>query len=347
MGKTVGGPTNRLFDFVIVVAIVASAGVIGWRYFGSSKINPVVADHTVGRDVIALQGVNQGSGVLERDLRTARWRAVGGSARALFAANGLQPLMETPICKSPGQRPMEAIVAERADIVEAVAAKNFDVYLGDRDSRCYKSGSKLRVVVFDRMVANGAFARFAGWITIRQLYFGAVAKIPDLVFQALGIEKSEHAKFFGGADPETVFIFDSYIPDDGSQAALPLLPRAEKVPYSSLDAIRSRHKDVVVVDLRSAREAEASPVPGAHSLPVELDPMIANKSFFQVQRQELLNGAKYNSAHLLSLLREKSESTALVLIGANEEDLRPAPVAMELLPIRLANLYWMPLKYEK
>lgn len=346
MGRTSKtGLANRLFDVVIVVAIVASVGVILWKYLGGPKVSRDSGSQTVIKDTVLSQGTNEATGSFERKLRTSKWHAVGQKSMAAFSAAGLQPLKETPICKTQGQRPMQAVVAERADIVDAVIAKKFDVYMGDRDSRCYQSGSRLRVVVFDRLDANSSFARFAGWITVRQLYFGAMAQIPDMVFQALGIEKNEHARFFGGADPETVFIFDDYKPDDGSQAPLPLLPRAEKISRSSLDSIRSRYKEVVVIDLRSEMEAAANPIPGAKFLPVALDPKIAGKSFFKIQRRELLEGAKYDSAQLLSLLGETPRNTAVVLVGANEQDIRPAPVAMELIPIQLANLYWMPLGY--
>jgi hypothetical protein len=325
----------RAIDGILLSIILFSSAYIIWNQTTGRVTNN--RDVNDSGQLVPVINVPRPS-LNEQAVRMAKWRPVGSELAAAYKENGVLPISETPICSRSKLYEAEAVAVEREDVVEAVKKGKIDIYLGDRASRCYRVGKKLRLVLFDRTNETAPFALMKGRVTIRQIYHSSVEKIPDLVFESLGAAKAEHSRFFPGADPETVLQISDYETDTSSTESLQVLPRTEKISFEEVANIKGRFKKVVIFDLRTVPK---QPLDGARPFKVDLGPEVNGKSIFEVPRKALLESAKFNAAELLGQMGSESLQTAFIFVTSSGNDLRMAALSVELHRARLGALYWL------
>lgn len=338
----------RVPEILLAIVIFASAGYIGWKLLAKDTVNtpvasqapppiqdlPVVAPQV---DVPVDYTVVDGGEYIGRPLGSAEMDAL--------RAARFESASQSPACGS--QAPQKAFAFQQPALAEAIAAGRMNFFMGDRDSRCYKVGTRMQILLFDMTDASQKFAVVFGSVEIKHIFWGPSEKIPDAIFAAIEVTRGAYRLLFPGAAQETLAFFGDFRPGaEGDQTVLPLFPRTQKISIRSLESVKAKYPGLVVVDVRSADEARSKPVSGAVAVEAKVGQSLRSKTFFTASRSELLAGVLFDESAFLKAV-EPTAGKALVIVGGDEQDMSVTPLVLKTIQMQFANVFWLPMGFDE
>lgn len=349
---TLNSMNKKIIDGLLALLIVASGAFIVYRLAFRESSPPAVEIAAVPTEAhetppplaaATPPAVNQVAiDQAEMVRRRSNWKSITSEMLAELEKNGGRKVPVSAGCAL-GLAESRHFAIERKDVAEAAMTGLINIYLGDRNPRCYRTGSEIELVLFDRWDPNAMVAAKAGVVKIVGIFDARVRAIPDSIFSALGVERSEHSVFFGGADPETILIYQPVNKKPSAATEFPpIFPRVDVLDRTRLAELQKRRPDVFLVDARSVEEVSARRVLGAVNIPVNDAANLKQRGPFATTRAEL-SAMRFDVRPLLENLRSATtgKQRPVVVIGDGTSDLRPMALLLELQKLRVRDLYWL------
>lgn len=332
----------KLIDVVLVGCIVAAFGVLAWRIGSGPK--PSAETGAAGEQIAPVNPQVNSSSNLDLNLRKAKWQPINDEIINELRRSGIQSLEESKVCAQ-GREAIRTISIERLDVKEAIELKKINVHLGDPRSRCYRVGDQLRILLFDRLNSAAPFVQAMGSVKVSSIFEVPVAKIPNLLFQSLGISRDEYSRFFGDADPATLVLFHDYSAAGTGEkvARLPVFPRADNLTKREFELMRAKLSDAAVLDLRSDKEMAETPIAGASAFSIAAS---GKESGVASMTRKEIEDVNLDVNKLIRSINHGSDSAKLdrvvFVVSSSSTDWRAAATLLSLTKLGIRQLYWYP-----
>lgn len=299
---------------------------------------PVVAVTPAGPSKVAPEETLQ--------YQMARWKPVDQSIVERFARNGVKSLTETPICRE-GKTPATRFVAiDRKESAEAIASGKFNFYFGDRLALCYRRGTSVTFILFDKYNSSSPVAQIIGSATVSDIFISPVAAIPDEVFNSLALPRAAYRKAIGGSDPATFVIYNEFRKASTAITDVfpTVFPKTLMIDPVDLALWQTKLPTLVIVDPRSKEEFKAKSLPQAVNLPLILTSNPSGKELFKLKRADI---EAVDAAYLAKLIevtqanKAQGRSRPVAVVGSSVPDARTLTLLASLQQIGVQQLIWV------
>lgn len=362
-------------DLILVLVIVFSVGLIGYRILGSNKRSGSVSTPSDSNDLNSLptKTAEEIREELRKDALNQRYgKAYGIRIQRLASthwqldADKWQQAISNPEVRS---KMVEATDACRTDaqqlpaiyVIAPELRSNFDkntpeIVFDIGSSRCLKVGQTIAVIYMNLAIPGDnldrPFLEYAGTSQIESLLQLNRATSTGSLLQVLGETKEflENEFFVGVENPKISYTLVRIGARNKSTKPkmIHFFPRTKILSKSNLKTMLESTDPVTVVDVRGADEIAAQPLAElltkqSLSVPFSLAGSHSNGplEFRWEMTLKQIQGVNFDVGRLLKL-ENSNRKTVFVFIGASSSDARPLLAIKEAFESGLENLAWYP-----
>lgn len=346
----------RALDVVLGVVIAGSLGFIGMRFFsakekgaistngpsagGESAVTVVPNQQVKDAAIVALEpwGIPYGMGGQQVLAKTTMFDAATWSA--LVAAPDLQKLRrtQTDTCADQAMPVSHGLSIVVPDLLQGIQEGRSQFHIAPYRAYCSKVGDKFKVIRFSEL-ANEPYAKLIGQVTVQDILQANLSQLSEEFLKAMGIIRGElvsalksRADTKGSDLPISIFKYGAFEALANSGAApVPTYFRYPVLDPASFSKWKAKYEGKYkVIDVRSAEESEAKPIPGAIRIPFELPAKLGNKSgrFSWSVTVADLDASKFE---VLVALQSETRATQMLVVGSDPQDGRPFWALREML----------------
>lgn len=352
--------SSRVLDVVLILVIVGCGFYIGSRFWNekSTAVNveatqqatgplvsaPAVNPNDVDPAIAAIGswGVPYGVG---GQLLMAKTKAFDDSSWGQFVARdplkGLRR-QETDTCAMRAMPKSHGLSIVLPELLKKIENGTAQFHIAPFTSYCSRLGDKFEVLKFSE-VADEPYVQHIGTVQVLDILQGKMSQFPNSFYDEMGIARDELVTALRGRSnledlPISVFRYGKFqaVKTPASQP-IPTYFRYPVLESGDLEKWAARVKgNYRVVDVRSADEVKAAPIPNAIHAPFgAANTSAASGKFSWAVKVSELDRSKFDVASLQTEVRD----VPLLVVGSSKQDGRPLWALRELLRAGL-NITW-------